>query len=201
MANKKNTKNNTQKNNIPINKKSNQKVVKNTKNNSFIMKTLVFLGIVLFGFIIVYLMYYFFVKESDILINMSTDKQMETIVIEGKENLILTQKYVSDLNYSMRYDVSKFKVFKYKEKDIYKNLEDERVLVVVEKAPLPSNCAAASLNDQYNDCEVTVDNYTQEHYIYNNNSVYKILIKTPGDLTNGIKDRINHMINSFKMSL
>jgi len=185
------------------NKNQNTKKTNETsEKNSIIMKTLVFFGVIILGIIIVYLMYYFFVKKSDIKINMSTDKQMEYITVEGEEEMILTQKYVSDLEYSMRYDISKFKVFKYKEQDIYKNLDDERVLVLVEKSTLPNSCDMATSNTEYNDCYIKIDNYTDEHYISNNNKVYKITIKTPGTLEyeEGAKSRINYMIKSFAIS-
>ena len=123
----------------------------------------------------IYLMYHFFVEKSDIKINMSTDKQIEYITIEGNEELIMTQKYVSDLEYSMRYDMTDFKVFKYKTQDIYKNLNDERVLVVVEKSTLPSNCTTITSTKEYNSCLVKIDNYTEEHYISTNTKVYKIM--------------------------
>ena len=36
----------------------------------------------------------------------------------------------------MRYDVDNFKVFKYKGQDIYRNINDATILVVVEKSNL-----------------------------------------------------------------
>ena len=46
---------------------------------------------------------------------MSTDKQLEYLELEGQREMIMTQNYVSDLSYTMRYDIEKFKVFKTKE--------------------------------------------------------------------------------------
>lgn len=190
-----------------------KKTVKQTKNNktkkeekklnknTVIMKILTFLGVVIFGFILIYLMYYFFVTKSDIKINMSTDKKLEYITIEGNEELIATQKYVSDLNYTMRYDINNFKVFKYKNQDIYKNLNDERVLVVVEKSNIPSNCVTTPAENEYNNCYIKVDDYTEEHYISTSAIIYKITIKTPGtvEYKEGVSTRINYMLNSFNI--
>lgn len=172
----------------------------NTNNeNSFIMKTLVFLGVIVLGTILVYLMYHFFVKESDIMINMSTDKQIEYIKLEGQKELIITQKYVSDLDYTMRYDVNNFKVFKYKEQDIYKFINDERVLVVVEKALLPSSCSNTS--SAYSNCYMKLDNYTEKYYITEKKQTYQITIKTPGtvEYQEGARARIDFMLKSFKI--
>ena len=175
--------------------------MKNNSKNEVVMKTLVFIGVLIFCFIIIYLMYHFFVEKSDIKINMSTDKQIEYITIEGTEELIMTQKYVSDLGYSMRYDVTDFKVFKYKTQDIYKNLNDERVLVVVEKSQIPSNCTTITSTKEYNNCYIKVDNYTEENYISSKNQVYKITIKTPGttEYLEGTRVRIEHMLNTFSI--
>lgn len=209
-----NTKNKNNQKKVNNNKKSNSNITKSEKTlvskkhlaekevnrkNSFIMKILVVLGVTIFCFVLVYLMYHFFVEKSDIKINMSTDKQMEYITLEGEEELIITQKFVSDLSYSMRYDVNEFKVFKYKSQDIYKNLNDERVLVVVEKSTLPTNCTEATSQTEYNNCYVKVDDYTENHYISLDNQVYKITIKTPNSVEyeEGIKARINHMLKTF----
>lgn len=191
--------------------KKNIKSVKNSKTkqdnkqlekNTIIMKTLTFFGVVIFGFILIYLMYYFFVTKSDIKINMSTEKKLEYMTIEGNEELIATQKYVSDLNYSMRYDINNFKVFKYKSQDIYKNLNDERVLVVVEKSNMPANCVSTPAENEYNNCYIKLDDYTEEHYISTSSIVYKITIKTPGttEYKESVATRINYMLDSFKMA-
>lgn len=178
-----------------------QKEEKKLNKNTIIMKTLTFLGVVIFGFILIYLMYYFFVMKSDIKINMSTDKKLEYMTIEGNEELIATQKYVSDLNYTMRYDINNFKVFKYKTQDIYKNLNDERVLVVVEKSNIPANCVTTPAENEYNNCYIKVDDYTEEHYISTSAIVYKITIKTPGttEYKEGVSTRINYMLDSFNI--
>lgn len=178
-----------------------QKEEKKLNKNTIIMKTLTFLGVVIFGFILIYLMYYFFVMKSDIKINMSTDKKLEYMTIEGNEELIATQKYVSDLNYTMRYDINNFKVFKYKTQDIYKNLNDERVLVVVEKSNIPANCVTTPVENEYNNCYIKVDDYTEEHYISTSAIVYKITIKTPGttEYKEGVSTRINYMLDSFNI--
>ena len=195
MANQgKNYKNNN--NRKTSTKNSNLK--RNENKNVTIMKTLVVLGVIVLGFAIVYLMNYFFVLKNDIKINMSVDKQMVNIKINNKQEVITTQKYVSDLDYSMRYDINAFRVFKYKSQDIFKYLEAEKILVVVEKSTLPSTCSNNSSNS-YNSCVISVDNYTEEQYIKTNDTVYKLTIKKPNasEYTSDIKSRIDYMINTF----
>jgi len=171
------------------------------KKNKFIMKMLTFLGVLVFCFIIVYLMYHFFVEKSDLKINMSTDKQMETFTINGKEELIMTQKYMSDLGYSMRYDVNLFRVFKYKNQDIYKNLKDERFLIVVERTKLPTACESSTFENEYNNCFVSVDDYTEEYYISDAAYVYKVMVKKPPQADSQmIKFNVNYMIKNFVMT-
>lgn len=197
MANKKSVspKKSSNKKNLKISE------AKKENKNSIIMKVLVFLGVVIFCFILVYLMYYFFVEKSDIKINISTDKKLEYIMIAGAEELVSTQKYVSDLNYNMRYDINNFKVFKYKSQDIYKNLNDERILVVVEKSIMPTNCVSTPAENEYNNCYIKVDDYTEEHYISKSETVYKITIKTPGkaEYSDNTKTRVDYMLDSFEI--
>ncbi len=184
------------------NKKSTSKK-ENITRNTIIMKILIFLGVVILCGIIIYLMNYFFVQKSYIKINMSTDKKLEYIMLNGKEELITTQKYVSDLSYSMRYDVDNFKVFKYKSQDIYKYLTDEKILIIVEETMLPTTCSAGSLEMGYNNCYVKIDNYTEEHFVSSNGKTYRLTVKTPNNtlLDKNIEDRINYMLNSFEMTL
>ena len=125
------------------NKKNSKKKV--TKNAT-IMKTLVVLGVIVLCFAIVYLMDYFFVLKNDIKINMSTDKQMVNLKVGNKQEVITTQKYVSDLDYSMRYDIDYFRVFKYKSQDIFKYLDAEKILVVVEKSIKSSKYSSMDYN-------------------------------------------------------
>jgi len=166
------------------------------------MNVLVVLGVVILGFIIVYLMNYFFVEKSYIKINMSTDKKLEYIKIDDKKELVTSQKYVSDLNYSMRYDIDNFTVFKYKEQDFFKLKDDEKVLIIIEKSGLPNSCKAGSLEMTYNNCYVKVDNYTEEHYISTNGKTYKITVKSSNNenYTQNLKTRIDYMLNSFEMN-
>jgi len=170
--------------------------------NTLIMQILVILGVIILCVTIVYLMNYFFVKKSYIKINMSTDKQLEYIKVDGNEELITTQKYVSDLSYTMRYDTNKFTVFKYKGQDIYRFKNNEKILVVVEKSVLPSTCSDATLDMEYNNCYIALDNYTDEYYISKNESTYKVTVKNPNttDYENGVKTRIEYMIKSFEMN-
>lgn len=183
---------------------SNKKVTKKVEpsKNNIIMKILVFLGVVILCGVIIYLMNYFFVEKSYIKINISTDKKLNYITLAGKEQLITTQKYVSDLEYSMRYDVDNFTVFKYKNQDIYKLLNDEKNLIVIEKSLLPDSCTSGVLDMEYNNCYVKVDSYTEEHYISTNGKTYKITVKNSNNLkTSDIKERMNYMLNSFEMIL
>lgn len=196
---------NKSRNNQNYNKKySNKKgtTIDKFKKNTIVMKTLVVLGVIILSIAIVYLMNYFFVEKNHIKINMSTDRKMEYIKIEGEDELITTQKYVSDLDYSMRYDTSAFKVFKYRKQDIFKYLDSEKVLVVVEKSTLPSTCNNVN-NSEYSSCVITVDNYTEERYISTNGTVYKLTIKTPNssDYEEGVKSRIDYMLNTFESTI
>jgi hypothetical protein len=169
------------------------------KKNNFIMDILVVLGIIVLGLTLVYLMNYFFVKKSYIKINMSTDKKIEYIMLEGQQELVTTQKYVSDLDYSMRYDVNNFKVFKYKKRDIYKFLHNDVVLVVVEKSVIPNSCTMSLLKTGYNNCYVQKDDFTEEYYISTNGVTYKITVKMPNttEYKEGVRTRIDYMINTF----
>ncbi|MBE5806326.1 MAG: hypothetical protein E7313_06470 [Clostridiales bacterium] len=173
-----------------------------SNRNSLIMNILVVLGVIVLCVIIVYLMNYFFVEKSHIKINISTDKKLEFIMVGEEDELVTTQKYVSDLNYSMRYITTEFTVFKYKEQDIYKNVNNDSILVVVEPSDLPSTCPSVELANEYNSCYLTIDNYTDEYYISNNNNIYKLTVKKPNakDYTSFIKSEISYMINSFEIN-
>ena len=176
---------------------------KNVEKNTMVMKILMVLGTILLLMAVLYFMYYFFIEKNNLKVNMSTDKQLEYITLEGEEELITTQKFVSDLEYSMRYDINNFTVFKYKQQDIYKFEEDERILIVVERSGLPNSCdASSSLDMAYNNCYVQVDNYTEEYYISTNGRTYKITVKAPNtsEYVEGIKSRMNYMINTFEMN-
>ena len=102
----------------------------------------------------------------------------------------------------MRYDVRGFKVLKYKNQDVYKNLHNEKVLLVVEKSTLPSNCTEVVNENEYNNCYIQIDNYTAHHYISFKNKVYKVTVKTPGitEIEEKTKIRIDNMINSFSIN-
>ena len=196
MANNKKKKNNknTKSNNAYKNKnqKDNSKILK----KSIVMKILVVLGVIVFCTSIFYLMNYFFVEHNDIKINMSTDKKVEFINIDGEDTLITTQKYVSDLEYSMRYDVNNFRVFKYRDQDFYKYKEAEKVIVIVGKSVLPKSCAQEESGNEYSKCTLEVDDYTEENYISLNGKTYKITIKNPNndDYQNNVKARVDYML-------
>lgn len=184
-------------------KSTNKTTQKKSSSNDVKMKVLTLLGVIVLMVSIVYLMYYFFVKKNNLQVNMSTEKKIEYIMLEGQKELITTQKFVSDLNYSMRYDVDQFNVFKYKNQDIYQFIKDERVLLVVEKSSLPNHCEASSLEMEYHNCFVTVDNYTEEYYISTNGLTYRITVKSPNnsEYKEGVKARMDYMINTFNMIL
>ncbi len=168
--------------------------------NAFIMNVLVILGVIVLCSILLYLMNYFFVKKNDLKINMSTDKKVEYITINNKEELITTQKYVSDLGYTMRYDINNFSIFKYKGQDYFKNIQAEKILVIVEKGSIPGNCSNTDVSN-YDSCIIKLDNYTKQYYMTENNKTYKITVKTPNinEYEQNINSRINYMLNSFEI--
>lgn len=182
--------------------KNNTKKKDNIKKNNIIIKLLVALGVAILCFIIIYLMNHFFVKNSDIKINMSTDKKLVYLNINETEELITTQKYVSDLKYSMRYDVNNFTVFKYKEQDIFKVTGDERSLLVVEKSTVPEKCSETEINDEYSNCYIKLDDYTEEYYISDNGTTYKLTIKSPNTeaFDNDTRYRMDYMLKTFEMN-
>lgn len=203
MANKKENKKNTNYSNTTNNNK--KKSSGNSKKivyNNIIMKLLVFFGVIILTTTIVYLMKYFFVDKNNLQINMSTDKKLEYIIINNQEEVLTTQKYVSDLKYSMRYDVDNFKVFKYKGQDIYRFNTAERVMLAIEVSELPTNCTTTATQGDYNKCTIDVDEDTKEYYFSDNNTTYKMILKTPNDASKdeNIMKRINYMINSFEIN-
>ena len=175
---------------------------KNLKNN-FIRKIMVALGVVVVFISIVCLMNYFFVEHNDIKINISTDKKIEFINIDGEDTLITTQKYVSDLKYSMRYDVNNFRVFKYRDQDYYKYKDAEKIIVIVGKSVLPKSCTEEDGDNGYSKCTLEVDDYTEENYVSFNGETYKLTVKNPNndEYRNKIKARIDYMIKSFEMNI
>ena len=203
MANNKKKKNNknTKSNNAYKNKnqKDNSKILK----KSIVMKILVVLGVIVFCTSIFYLMNYFFVEHNDIKINMSTDKKVEFINIDGEDTLITTQKYVSDLEYSMRYDVNNFRVFKYRDQDFYKYKDAEKVILIVDKSTLPKSCAEEEGDNGYSKCTLEIDDYTEENYISFNGQTYKLTVKNPNtdEYRKKIKARVDYMIKSFEMNI
>lgn len=201
MANKKKNKNNSV--NTKSNDKKNNKISENnnTQQKSLLSKFLLFLGVIVLFCVIVYLMYYFFVEKSYIKINMSTDKKLDFLAVNNDEELITTQKYISDLGYSMRYDIENFTVFKYKLQDIYKYKGEEQILLVVEETLLPGTCTNGSLDVIYNNCYVKLDDYTEQYYISTNGKTFRVSIKTSNKISYdaSLKTRIDYMLNSFEM--
>ncbi len=205
MANKKSNTNNNSKysNNKYTNSKS--KISNSRKKivyNTFIMKILVFFGVVILTLIIIYLMNYFFVKKNNLQINMSMDKKVEYITINNIEETLTSQKFVSDLGYSMRYDINNFSIFKYKSQDIYRFIEAEKIMVAVSESSLPLNCTSSNVNNEYNNCIITADSDTTEYYISSSERTYKIIVKTPNNASKdeNVMKRINYMLNSFEIN-
>ncbi len=170
--------------------------------NTIIMKVLVFLGVIILSFVVVYLMNYFFIEHNDIKINMSTEKKLEYLQIDGSKKLITTKKYVSDLNYSMRYDVDNFTVFKYHSQDFYKYNDEEKIIVIVEKSSLPDNCIDESESQKLIKCTLTIDDFTEENYFSQDKNTYKITIKNPNtnNYNKNVKPFIDYMLNSFEFA-
>lgn len=164
-------------------------------------KLAIIFGVICFCIITVILTKYFFVDKSYITENYSTDRKLVYLTLEGQEELTSTQKYISDLGYTMRYDTERFKVFKYRNKDVYRFINNEEVLVIVEKAELPKDCYVNSLQNLYNSCVKNIDDTMDEYYFYKNNNVYRILIKVPktSEYAEGVMVRINYMINNFEI--
>ena len=197
MANNKNK--NTKSNNNTYKKNNNSK----DSQNTIIMKVLVVLGVIIFCASILYLMNYFFIEHNDIKINMSTDKKVEYITIDGEDTLITTQKYVSDLNYNMRYDVNNFTVFKYHNQDFYKYKDAEKVIIIVEKSTLPTGCIVEDNDKEYSKCTLEIDDFTEENYISLKGNTYKLTVKSPNTnkYEKSIKDRVDYMLNTFEMNI
>lgn len=58
----------------------------------------------------------------------------ETVIINGQKQEITMKKFISDFSYKMNYDSSKFYIDKsIKDKDVFKSLESDTVLIEVEK--------------------------------------------------------------------
>ncbi len=173
-------------------------------------RLLVLIGVMILCAIAYYLSDYFFVKNSNLQKNMSTDKNVTCIDMSGrsvecgdevKKITTTTQKYVSDMAYTMRYDTAAFKVFKYKGQDYYRFLNNDSIMVIVERGIIPSSCLTSNLENNYNNCYVMLDNFTEEFYVTKTNRTYKITIKKPGfnEYTEDIKARTLYMLNSFEM--
>lgn len=172
-------------------------------DKSFKKKFILFVGTVLFLLIIVSLMYYFFYKKVDLQMDISTEKKFEFVYFDGEKTQFTTQKYISSLGYSMRYDIENFEVFKYKEQDVYKSITNSDVVLSVEKTEIPKVCKIniVRLDSTYNNCEVAIDDGLKEYYIYDKKDVYKVLISLPPELKekNNYGDIIEKMITTFKI--
>lgn len=197
-ANNKKLNSNTKKSTKTVTKKAIKK--SNEKKITIVKKILVFLGVILLFFAILYLMHFFFVKNSNLNINMSTDKKFDYINLADEKKQITTQKYVSDLGYSMRYDINEFKVLKYKTKDIFKYKKDDKTAIILEVVnSFDDSCVPSSANTIYNNCYIKIDSFTEEYYMSSGNKIYKMIIKNPGNnkYDDVSRSEINYMMQNF----
>ena len=70
-------------------------------------------------------------------------------------------------------------------------------MVFVSKADSPSNCTSTGLDNNYNNCFIRVDEYTEEYYISSNGITYKVMVRTPNttEYQEGVRVRIQYMLN------
>jgi hypothetical protein len=173
------------------------------KDKSFKKKLIIFISTIILVILIGLGIYYLLFKNLNLKTDISTDKSFETIEVNGKNEQLITQKYISSLGYQMRYDVDSYEVFKYNDSDIYKNILDNNIVISVSKSKLPSICNLEK-NDKfnYNSCELINGYDNLEYYIYEEDSVYKIVVSMPTESKNVNNNEIivNKMLNSFKIS-
>lgn len=174
-------------------------------DKSFKKRIILIVSTLLFVILIAFLMYYFFFQKADLQINISTDKKFEFVYFDNEKKQLITQKYISDLGYSMRYDIENFKVFKYQEQDIYKCTTNSDIVIKVEKTSLPSACSnsSTSLNFSYNSCELLNALDNKEYYLYDKNNIYKITLSLPDELRsqNNYGDIIDRMLATFSITI
>lgn len=178
--------------------RSNKKI---NKKNATIMRVLLILGVLVFCFTIIYLIYHVFFRNSNLHTNYSTDKKTEYIMLEGEEEVVASQKYISDLDYTMRYDIQRFKVSKIKKQDVFRFKDNDKVLVVVEKSEFPSTCKEGRLETEYENCYLKRDSITEEYYIKTKNNSFKITVKSPSttEYQEGVLARIRYMLSTFEI--
>lgn len=174
------------------------------ENENKAKKKLILLAGTIFLLLAIFIsVYYFFFYRLNLQTNISTDKKIEFKQINGKKEQITTQMYVSELNYTMRYDIANFKAFSYRNQDIYKGIKNEDILIVIENSTVPSACSNSTTNPKstYNQCEIIIDINTTEYYMYNKNNAYKITVNLPPLIEdqNHFDERIDLMLNTFKM--
>lgn len=174
----------------------------NNNANNFKKKLITFAGFIVLFIVSVFLMKYFFVSKSYIKINYSTDKKLEYIDLTNGQKMLSSQKYISDLEYTMRYDIDNFRVFKYSNKDYYKFKSSDKILVIVERHSLPTACTSSNLDMIYNNCYYKEDKFNESYYITTNGRTYKITIKNVNTLDDSrdIKTIIKYMLDSFEMT-
>lgn len=174
-------------------------------DKSFKKRIILIVSTILFIILIASLMYYFFFQKADLQINISTDKKFEFVYFDNEKKQLITQKYISDLGYSMRYDIENFKVFKYQEQDIYKCTTNSDIVIKVEKASLPSACNNSSFSTKfsYNSCEFLNALENEEYYLYDKNNIYKITLSLPDELReqNNYGDIIDKMLATFSITI
>jgi len=178
-----------------------KKKSKKQQCSSLTKKIVLLLGVIALGFIIFWLVKILILDKNCEKVNISTDEKQEYIMLEGEQEKITTKKYISDLNYSMRYDIDSFKVIKYKGQDIYIFLYNDLVFLTVEKSIVPKTCSSSDLDISYSNCYIKVDNSIEEYYISLKDAAYKITVKSPNttEYQEGIRKRITHMIDSFEI--
>ena len=164
-------------------------------------KGLVILGTIILCVSLTLLSKYLFVDKSNIKDNYSTDKSIIYISIMGEDKLITTQKYISGLGYNMRYDNEKFKVFRYKNQDIYRFINNLDVVFSVEKAIIPEDCVYKSGSLGVVSCYKKISDTMEEYYLTTNNRTYKIFISCPNNYSfeEGVKVIIDYMIGTFEI--
>ena len=164
-------------------------------------KFFLLMGTIIMCLLAILIMKHFFVDKSNITNNYSTDKRLVYVTIEGSEELVATQKYVSDSGYDMRYDVERFKVYRFRNQDVFKSLENDGLIMLIEKAILPADCNSDPLKTGYNSCYKYIDALKEEYFISVYDRVYKITvnIQSENDYNNELKERIKYMISTFEI--
>lgn len=171
----------------------------NNIKGSTTKKIIITIGVILVLILIILLMYHFFVKKSYITCNYSTDKKIEYITLNGKQEVMTTQKYIGCTpDYTIRYDVDSFDVFKYKDEDIFKYKNNEGVAILIRETEYPTKCDTSIDIDSIT-CHITEGDDKDIYYMSKDNKNYQIIVKTPeySELASSVNSRINYMLKTF----